>query len=150
MPLHHASGWITYEFQEALLKGLGIGAGLYYVGKRDPNLPNTYRLPGYVHVDAALYYRRGAWQTQLNLVNLFVRRYYTGGALSVFNYTPDPTRPFDAVDCQLSFLINAPCTTKSMIAQKLCCSVRRIERGSTGWKWMSSTPFAASPGRRDA
>jgi iron complex outermembrane receptor protein len=96
VPRHHASGWTTYELQAPSLKGLGIGAGLYYVGEREANLPNTYKLPGYVRADAALYYRSGAWRTQLNLVNLFDRRYYTGGAASVFNYTLDPSRPFSA------------------------------------------------------
>ena len=28
--------------------------------------------------------------------------------------------------------------------------VTRTERGSTGWKWMSSTPAAGSPGSREA
>jgi iron complex outermembrane receptor protein len=96
VPRHHASGWTTYEFQDPSLKGLGVGAGLYYVGEREANLPNTYKLPSYVRADAALYYRSGAWRTQLNLVNLFDRRYYTGGAASVFNYTLDPSRPFSA------------------------------------------------------
>jgi iron complex outermembrane receptor protein len=96
VPRHHASGWTTYEFQEASLKGLGIGAGLYYVGQREANLPNTYKLPGYARADAAVYYRSGPWRTQLNLVNLFDRRYYTGGSASVFNYTLDPSRPFSA------------------------------------------------------
>lgn len=29
-------------------------------------------------------------------------------------------------------------------------TVTRAERGSTGWKWMSSTPAAGSPERREA
>lgn len=96
VPRHHASAWTTYEFQEAKLKGLGIGGGLYYVGQREANLPNTFKLPSYVRADAALYYRNGPWRTQLNLVNLFGRKYYTGGSASVFNYTLDPSRPFSA------------------------------------------------------
>lgn len=96
VPRHHASVWSSYDFQAPALKGLGAGAGLYYVGAREANLPNTYRLPGYVRADAALYYRSGPWRTQLNLINLFDRRYYTGGAASVFNYALDPARPFSA------------------------------------------------------
>jgi iron complex outermembrane receptor protein len=96
VPRHHASAWSTYEFQASALKGIGVGAGLNYVGPREANLPNTYKLPGYVRADAALYYQSGAWRTQLNLNNLFDRRYYTGGAASVFNYTLAPSRPFEA------------------------------------------------------
>jgi iron complex outermembrane receptor protein len=96
VPRHHASAWSTYEFQAPTLHGLGVGAGLYYVGAREANLPNTYRLPSYVRADAALYYQFGRWRTQLNLTNLFDRRYYTGGSASVFNYTLAASQPFSA------------------------------------------------------
>ena len=93
VPRHHASLWSHYEVQQGAWQGLGFGAGVYYVGAREANLPNTYRLPGYVRVDAALSYRSGAWRTQLNVANLFDRRYVTGGAASVFNYTLTPSEP---------------------------------------------------------
>ena len=96
VPRHHASVWNTYEFQAAALKGLGVGAGIYYVGEREANLPNTYKLSGYVRTDASLSYQSGAWRTQLNVINLFDRKYYTGGSASVFNYTLDPSRPLSA------------------------------------------------------
>jgi iron complex outermembrane receptor protein len=96
VPRQHVTGWSTYEFQGASLKGWGIGAGVYYVGEREANLPNTYKLPAYVRTDAAIFYQSGAWRTQLNLTNLFDRKYYTGGSASVFNYTLDPSRPFSA------------------------------------------------------
>ncbi|WP_426114816.1 TonB-dependent siderophore receptor [Massilia sp. PWRC2] len=96
VPRHHASAWSSYEFQAPALKGLGVGAGVFYVGERDANLPNTYRLGSYVRTDAALFYRRGAWRTQLTIANLFDRRYYTGGAASTFNYALDPSRPLSA------------------------------------------------------
>lgn len=96
VPRHHASVWNTYEFQTPALKGLGVGAGIYYVGEREANLPNTYKLPGYVRTDASLSYQSGAWRTQLNVINLFDRKYYTGGSASVFNYTLDPSRPLSA------------------------------------------------------
>ena len=96
VPRHHASAWSTYEFQAPALHGLGVGAGLYGVGAREANLPNTYRLPGYVRADAAVYYQAGRWRTQLNLTNLFDRRYYTGGSASVFNYTLAPSQPFSS------------------------------------------------------
>lgn len=96
VPRHHASAWSTYELQGGAWKGLGAGLGVYYVGEREANLPNTYRLPGYVRTDASVSYRNGPWRTQLNLVNLFNRRYVTGGSASVFNYTLDPSRPLSA------------------------------------------------------
>jgi len=96
VPRHHASAWSTYEWQDGAWKGFGLGGGVYYVGAREANLPNTYKLPGYVRADASLSYRSGAWRTQLNVANLFNRRYVTGGAASVFNYTLAPSQPLAA------------------------------------------------------
>jgi iron complex outermembrane receptor protein len=96
VPRHHASVWSNYEFQDGAWKGFGFGGGVYYVGAREANLPNTYRLPGYVRTDVALFYRNGPWRTQLNVDNLFNRRYVTGGSASVFNYTLAPGRPLSA------------------------------------------------------
>lgn len=96
VPRHHTSVWNTYEFQAAAFKGLGVGAGLYYLGAREANLPNTYKLAGYVRTDASLFYQSGAWRMQLNLINLFDRKYDTGGSAGTFNYTLDPSRPLSA------------------------------------------------------
>ncbi|WP_332848281.1 TonB-dependent receptor [Massilia sp. S19_KUP03_FR1] len=96
VPRHHASVWSTHELQNGAWKGLGFGAGVYYVGAREANLPNIYRLPGYARVDASLSYRSGPWRTQLNVANLFNRRYVSGGAASVFNYALAPSQPLAA------------------------------------------------------
>jgi len=96
VPRHHASLWSNYAFQDGPWQGFGVGGGVYYVGAREANLPNTYRLPGYVRTDVSLSYRSGAWRTQLNIANLFNRRYVTGGAASVFNYTLAPGQPLAA------------------------------------------------------
>jgi iron complex outermembrane recepter protein len=91
VPHHHASLWSTYDM--AAVPGLGVGAGLYYVGEREATLPNTFKLPAYVRTDAALYYRRDAWRLQLNIDNLFDRKYVTGGSASTFNYMLVPSDP---------------------------------------------------------
>lgn len=33
-PKHTANGWLNYKFNQGLLSGLDVGAGVYYVGKR--------------------------------------------------------------------------------------------------------------------
>lgn len=96
VPRHHASLWSTYHVQAPAWRGFGAGAGLVYVGEREANLPATYRLPAWVRADAALYWQDGRWRAQLNATNLFNRRYVTGGAASVFNYTLAPSRPAEA------------------------------------------------------
>ncbi len=94
VPKHSGSVWSTYQFQDGPLKGFGFGAGLYYVGEREANLPNTYKLSGYWRTDATLFYERNNWRAQLNILNVFDKHYYTGGDAGVFNYTVNPSLPF--------------------------------------------------------
>lgn len=83
---HTGSVWTTYDFQDGPLQGFGAGTGLFAVGERSGDLANTFELPGYVRVDAALYYRkpevfsRTNLTVQLNIQNLLDQEYYYGGA----------------------------------------------------------------------
>jgi len=71
-----ASLWTTYEIQDGDLQGLGLGAGLFYVGDREAELPNDLMLPAYVRADASIFYHRDNWGVQLNFKNLFDTRYF--------------------------------------------------------------------------
>lgn len=77
--------WTTYDFQEGLLTGFGVGAGLYIVDERAGDINNSFELPGYVRTDAALYYRKQEvfahtnLVAQLNVQNLLDQNYYIGG-----------------------------------------------------------------------
>ncbi len=94
-PRHSASLWTTYALTGDW-HGFGVGGGVYATGAREANLPNTYRLPGYVRVDALAYYDAEKWRAQLNLTNLLDKHYYTGGEAGVFNFTLDPSQPVNA------------------------------------------------------
>jgi len=96
VPRQSGSLWSTYQFTEGSLKGFGFGGGVYFVGEREANLPNTYKLPFYWRADATLFYERENWKVQLNVLNVFDREYYTGGETGVFNYTLDPAQPTTA------------------------------------------------------
>ncbi|NJM56466.1 MAG: TonB-dependent siderophore receptor [Synechococcales cyanobacterium RU_4_20] len=69
-PDNAASLWSTYEIQQDNFKGLGFGLGLNYVGDRQGDNANTYRLGSYVTADAALFYKRDRWRLGLNLKNI--------------------------------------------------------------------------------
>lgn len=94
VPRHSASLWTVYQLQS--VPGLQVGAGVYYVGPREATLPNTFKLAGYVRTDAMASYQRGPWKTQLNVFNLFNRKYYTGGSAATFDYTLMPSPPLSA------------------------------------------------------
>lgn len=58
------------------LKGLGFGAGLFFIGDRQGDLSNTFTLPSYVWTDAAIFYHRDNWRVGLNIKNLFDVYYF--------------------------------------------------------------------------
>lgn len=70
-PKQSANLWMT----KALGQGFGAGAGLNYVGERFANPGNTVTLPGYTTFDAMGYYRAKGFDVQINLMNLFDRKY---------------------------------------------------------------------------
>jgi catecholate siderophore receptor len=74
-PKHSANLWVT----KALGNGYRAGAGVNYVDDRFANLGNTVTLPGYTTVDAMLGYKIASLDLQLNINNLFDRKYIVSG-----------------------------------------------------------------------
>lgn len=78
IPQNAASLWTTYTLQSGDLTGLGFGAGAFFVGERTGDLANSFTLPGYTRVDAAIYYNRNNFRAALNFKNLFGTEYFAG------------------------------------------------------------------------
>ena len=76
VPENSASLWTTYEIQQGDLEGLGFGFGLYFIGDREVQLPNTIELDSYVRADAAIFYRRSNYELALNFKNITDTEYY--------------------------------------------------------------------------
>jgi catecholate siderophore receptor len=74
-PRHSANLWVTKAFEG----GYRAGAGINYVADRFANPGNTVTLPGYTTVDAMVGYRLAKLDLQLNVNNLFDRRYIVSG-----------------------------------------------------------------------
>lgn len=82
IPKHKARVWGSYEFQGGKWAGLGLGAGVEYVGKRYGNDANTLELPSYSVMDTALWYyvpmKKGeGLRIQAGIKNVANKRYYT-------------------------------------------------------------------------
>lgn len=82
VPKHQASAWVRYELQRGPLAGLGMGAGVRYLGETWGDAANTFRVPGATLFDLGLDYDLGrnqpalkGWQVSLNVANLFDKRY---------------------------------------------------------------------------
>lgn len=77
IPKHMASLWLDYTIRDNSLRGLNIGAGARYVGKRWDDAANTKSQPGVTLFDANLRYDLDShWRLALNATNLFNKRYY--------------------------------------------------------------------------
>lgn len=70
-----ASAWLDYTVPEGAFKGLGLGAGVRYVGSSYANAENSLKVPAATVVDAAIRYQIGNWGMALNVTNLFDKVY---------------------------------------------------------------------------
>lgn len=87
---HTASFWAMHTWHHGMLDGLGVGAGIRYVGSQFVDSANLSRVPAYTLVDAVLSYELGnvmpkldGTKIQVNAYNLFDEYYVsacTGGA----------------------------------------------------------------------
>ncbi len=85
IPRHMASAWGDYTFRSGPLDGLGLGAGVRYVGS-SKNIANTATIPEHTLFDAAIRYDLGALRPELagasaalNVSNLTDKTYYSPG-----------------------------------------------------------------------
>ena len=84
--------WAKYTWYSGPLAGLGIGAGVRYVGDSYGDAANTFVVPYYTLFDAALSYDlamarpelRG-WKAQVNVTNL-TNKYYVASCLTGLPY----------------------------------------------------------------
>lgn len=88
-PKHSANVWLVKSFGSHYR----AGAGVNYVDDRFANAGNTVTLPGYTVADAMVGYRLAGFDLQLNVNNLFDRKYIASGHGTVPNLnTPGAPR----------------------------------------------------------
>jgi iron complex outermembrane recepter protein len=78
-PRHTANIWAKYNFNDGILKGLGVGAGSNYVDSRILSLNFNQTIPSYTLFNAALYYNVGKVQVQFNMNNITNKVHWVGG-----------------------------------------------------------------------
>lgn len=92
VPEHSFSAWLKYTLQEGPLRGLGVGVGgRYYTEQQgDVTFAAPFELPAYGVMDAALFYRRGRFNAQVNLSNVLDERYFAGAYNSLYVMPGEP------------------------------------------------------------
>lgn len=97
VPEQAASLWSKYDFGGLGMSGLWTGAGVYLVGERQGDRANSFQLPGYARVDAALGYAFKAGPSkvslQFNVDNLLDKRYYSSSTWETRSFGSQPGTP---------------------------------------------------------
>ncbi|SEM37518.1 iron complex outermembrane recepter protein [bacterium A37T11] len=91
-PKNKGGIWAKYTFLLPALRGIGIGAGVNYISKRNTQ-SDILTLPSYVVADAALYYAFDKFKITANLNNVFNKTYWVGG-YEYFRLFPGAPRNF--------------------------------------------------------
>ena len=81
-PRHSGNVWTKFVIPQGPMEGLGIGLGVHGVSERLGQVgrrEHVVSYPGYVLLDAALYYKVRDVQLQLNANNLLDKSYYVSG-----------------------------------------------------------------------
>jgi iron complex outermembrane receptor protein len=92
VPIDQASLWAKYTWFDGPLAGLGLGAGIRYVGESYGDQFNTFVLPDYTLFDASVNYDFAyvrsdlkGWSAQVTAKNL-TNRYYVASCLTGLAY----------------------------------------------------------------
>ncbi|HLO85000.1 MAG TPA: TonB-dependent siderophore receptor [Nostocaceae cyanobacterium] len=90
VPQNTFSLWTTYTINSGDLQGLGFGTGIFTTSDRPGDLNNSFTLPSYTRVDAAIYYNYNNFRAALNIKNLFDTRYFESAQsrTGIFSGTP--------------------------------------------------------------
>ncbi len=82
IPAQTASLWANYTFHDGPLRGFGFGGGVRYVGSTYGDAVNSFQVPAFTLVDAAVHYDLGkanpnlkGLNLQVNVTNLFDKTY---------------------------------------------------------------------------
>ena len=98
IPRNAGSLWAKYDLQQETVRGLSVGAGVYFQGQREGDNANSFQLPGYGRVDALVKYQLPIKKTQttlqFNIENLLDHRYYAGTSNNNTFINPGAPRTF--------------------------------------------------------
>ena len=98
VPRNAGSFWAKYDLQQAVVRGLSVGAGIYLQGQKEGNAANSFELPGYGRIDALVKYKlpivKAKTTLQFNIENLLDHRYYAATSNSITFINPGAPRTF--------------------------------------------------------
>lgn len=88
IPHHTANLWVSHKFLTGFAKGFGLGFGGNYASDHYLDSDNKITVPGYMKLDATVFFEQAKYRFGLKLNNLTNEKYWT----SSFNALPQATR----------------------------------------------------------
>ncbi|WP_025761428.1 TonB-dependent receptor [Dyadobacter tibetensis] len=92
-PKQLANLWVTYEMSRGFLRNFSLSLGGNYMDKTFTSTKNSFNLPAYTLLDAALAYRFGRVGLRLNVNNLLDEKYYAN-AIYTNQFSAGPVRNY--------------------------------------------------------
>lgn len=98
VPGNAGSLWAKYDLQHEVLRGLSLGAGVYFQSQKQGDNANSYQLPGWGRVDTLVKYQlpiaKAKTTLQFNIENLLDHQYYTATLNDRFSVNVGQPRTF--------------------------------------------------------
>lgn len=90
VPDHAFSTWVKYTLQDGPLAGLGFGVGGRCYSDQSGDRANSFSLPGYGLLDAAVYYEMKNMTAQINFNNVLDKRHFVGSYNDIYVLPGEP------------------------------------------------------------
>lgn len=90
VPENAINAWVKYTIQEGRFEGLGFGFGGRYYTDQSGDQANTFELPAYGLLDAAIYYEKDNFTAQINFNNLTDKRHFVGSYNDLYVLPGEP------------------------------------------------------------
>lgn len=90
VPENNVNVWLKYTIQEGPLEGLGFGVGGRYFSSQGGDQADSFELPSYGLLDAALYYTKDNFTAQVNFNNITDKRHFVGAYNDLYVLPGEP------------------------------------------------------------
>lgn len=94
VPEHSGRVWVNYMFDQPMLKGWSVGAGIYAASSQFIDAGNLYKVDGYYTVDAKVGYENDSFRAALHIKNLTGNDYFVPYAFLGGQVAPGDDRAF--------------------------------------------------------
>ncbi|MEQ1638223.1 MAG: TonB-dependent receptor [Methylococcales bacterium] len=101
VPTHSTRFWANYEFQQPLLKGLSIGAGVYWQSSAFLSNNNKFKAGDFYTVDASIAYKYERYKVALSIKNLTDEEYFQS-----YGYLNGRVAPGEPISAYATFSVD--------------------------------------------